>query len=245
MLPLALSFCGFVVFTNLSLESNTVGTYQIIKTLTTPCIIAIQTYFYGRKFSFNVKLTLIPITLGVFLNSVYDIKFNFIGIVYASVGVLITSLYQVWVGEKQSELQVNSMQLLYYQAPLSAFLLLFVIPFFEPLDAFHGVFFNWPYEALAAVTASACVAFSVNLSIFWIIGNTSPVTYNMIGHLKFCMTLLGGYLLFHDPIQALQLMGILCTVAGVVAYTHIKREEMRRSSPLPTSVSSSGSYSKS
>ena len=59
MLPLAFSFCGFVVFTNLSLESNTVGTYQIIKTLTTPCIIAIQTYFYGRKFSFNVKLTLV------------------------------------------------------------------------------------------------------------------------------------------------------------------------------------------
>ncbi|GFR70906.1 solute carrier family 35 member E3 [Elysia marginata] len=177
MLPLAFSFCGFVVFTNLSLESNTVGTYQIIKTLTTPCIIIIQTYWYGRNFSSNVKLTLIPITMGVFLNSVYDIKFNFIGIVFATTGVLITSLYQVWVGEKQSELQVNSMQLLYYQAPLSAFLLLFVIPFFEPLDAFHGVFFNWPFDALAAVTLSACVAFSVNLSIFWIIGNTSPVTY--------------------------------------------------------------------
>ena len=58
------------------------------------------------------------------------------------------TLFPQLVGEKQSELQVNSMQLLYYQAPLSAFLLLFVIPFFEPLDAFHGVFFNWPYEAL-------------------------------------------------------------------------------------------------
>ncbi|KAK3750667.1 hypothetical protein RRG08_023033 [Elysia crispata] len=245
MLPLALSFCGFVVFTNLSLESNTVGTYQIVKTLTTPCIIVIQTYFYGRKFSFNVKLTLIPITIGVFLNSVYDIKFNFIGIAFATTGVIITSLYQVWVGEKQSELQVNSMQLLYYQAPLSAFLLLFIIPFFEPLDAFHGVFFNWPLEALAAVTLSACVAFSVNLSIFWIIGNTSPVTYNMIGHLKFCMTLLGGFLLFHDPIQPLQLLGICSTVAGVVAYTHIKREEIRLKS-LPTSlVSVNSSYSKS
>ncbi|CAL1544238.1 unnamed protein product [Lymnaea stagnalis] len=234
MLPLALSFCGFVVFTNLSLESNTVGTYQIIKTMTTPCIIVIQTYFYGRHFSRNVKLTLIPITIGVFLNSVYDVKFNLIGIIFATVGVLITSLYQVWVGEKQHELQVNSMQLLYYQAPLSAFLLLFVIPFFEPLDAFHGVFFNWPFEALVSVFMSACIAFIVNLSIFWIIGNTSPVTYNMIGHLKFCMTLFGGYVLFHDPIQVLQLLGIFTTVGGVVAYTHIKREEMKITSNLPT-----------
>ena len=59
MLPLALTFCGFVVFTNLSLESNTVGTYQLIKTMTTPCIIFIQTYFYGRSFSMRVKSTLV------------------------------------------------------------------------------------------------------------------------------------------------------------------------------------------
>ena len=29
VLPLAASFCGFVVFTNLSLKYNTVGTYQV------------------------------------------------------------------------------------------------------------------------------------------------------------------------------------------------------------------------
>ena len=37
----------------------------------------------------------IPIGTGVFLNSYYDLKFNLIGIVFASVGVLVTSLYQV------------------------------------------------------------------------------------------------------------------------------------------------------
>ena len=29
MIPLALCFCGFVVLTNLSLENNSVGTYQV------------------------------------------------------------------------------------------------------------------------------------------------------------------------------------------------------------------------
>ena len=59
MLPLSLTFCGFVVFTNLSLQTNTVGTYQLAKTLTTPCIIAIQSYFYDRPFSTRVKFTLV------------------------------------------------------------------------------------------------------------------------------------------------------------------------------------------
>lgn len=59
MLPLSLTFCGFVVLTNLSLQTNTVGTYQLAKTMTTPCIIAIQTYAYNRRFSTQVKLTLV------------------------------------------------------------------------------------------------------------------------------------------------------------------------------------------
>jgi solute carrier family 35 protein E3 len=64
MLPLSLTFCGFVVFTNLSLESNTVGTYQLIKMLTTPCIMVIQTMFYNKTFSTSVRLTVVSRMLG-------------------------------------------------------------------------------------------------------------------------------------------------------------------------------------
>ena len=59
MVPVSLTFCGFVVLTNLSLQSNTVGTYQIIKSMTTPMIIFIQSVFYARLFSLPVKLTLV------------------------------------------------------------------------------------------------------------------------------------------------------------------------------------------
>lgn len=59
MLPLAMTFCGFVVFTNLSLETNTVGTYQLVKSMTTPVIMFIQTQFYDKKFSVPVKITVV------------------------------------------------------------------------------------------------------------------------------------------------------------------------------------------
>lgn len=61
MAPVALTFCGFVVFTNLSLLYNTVGTYQIMKSSCTPCVIFLQSYFYGRHFSNCVKLTVVKV----------------------------------------------------------------------------------------------------------------------------------------------------------------------------------------
>ncbi|XP_030071312.1 solute carrier family 35 member E3 [Microcaecilia unicolor] len=225
VLPLALSFCGFVVFTNLSLQSNTIGTYQLAKAMTTPVIIAIQSLCYGKSFSLRIKCTLIPITLGVILNSYYDVKFNTLGTVFAALGVVITSLYQVWVGAKQQELQVNSMQLLYYQAPMSSLILLCVVPLFEPVFGEGGLFGPWSSSAIIMLLASGVIAFLVNLSIYWVIGNTSPVTYNMFGHFKFCITLLGGYILFKDPLSMNQGLGILCTLLGILAYTHFKLSE--------------------
>ncbi|NXE21134.1 S35E3 protein, partial [Ardeotis kori] len=210
VLPLALSFCGFVVFTNLSLQSNTIGTYQLAKAMTTPVIVVIQSLAYGKTFPLRIKLTLVPITLGVFLNSYYDVKFS-------------------WVGAKQHELQVNSMQLLYYQAPMSLAMLVFIIPFFEPVFGEGGIFGPWTLSAVIMVLLSGVIAFMVNLSIYWIIGNTSPVTYNMFGHFKFCITLLGGCLLFKDPLSVNQGLGILCTLLGILAYTHFKLSEQESS----------------
>lgn len=38
VVPLAVTFCGFVALTNLSLQNNAVGTFQLLKTLTMPTI---------------------------------------------------------------------------------------------------------------------------------------------------------------------------------------------------------------
>ncbi|XP_029044301.1 solute carrier family 35 member E3-like isoform X3 [Osmia bicornis bicornis] len=174
MFLIAVIFCGFVVLTNLSLEHNTVGTYQVAKMLTTPCVIMMQIIFYRKQFSIFVKLTLILITIGVVINFYYDIQFNIIGTVYASMGVFLTSLYQVMINIKQREFQMDPMQLLYYQAPLSAVMLFFVVPFLEPVE--QTLTRSWSLIDLIMVILSGIVAFLVNLTSYWIIGKTSPLT---------------------------------------------------------------------
>lgn len=147
---------------------------------------------------------------------------------FALVGVIVTSFYQVWVGEKQKEFQVNSMQLLYYQAPLSALILFGCLPLIEPPWAENGlVYQKWYFSDIVLILLSSIIAFLVNLSIYWIIGNTSAVTYNVVGQMKFCLTLIGGYIIFSEPVQPIQFLGILTTLFGVSLYAYFKVQDQK------------------
>ncbi|XP_014476132.1 PREDICTED: solute carrier family 35 member E3-like [Dinoponera quadriceps] len=229
MILIAMTFCGFVVLTNLSLAHNTIGTYQVAKMLTTPCVIVMQMIFYRQRFSTPIKLTLIPITLGVVINFYYDIQFNVIGTVYAVLGVVVTSLYQVMVNRKQREFQMDPMQLLFYQAPLSAIMLFVVIPVLEPVG--QTFTHNWSLLDMIMVVLSGVVAFFVNLTSYWIIGKTSPLTYNMVGHSKFCLLLLGGAILFRETLALNQLIGIILTLIGIMLYAHVNMKDNHTVAP--------------
>ena len=57
MVPMALSFCGFVLLTNYSLQFNSIGTYQCMKALTLPGVLIILYLIYDKKYSLKVNLT--------------------------------------------------------------------------------------------------------------------------------------------------------------------------------------------
>jgi solute carrier family 35 protein E3 len=61
---------------------------------------------------------------------------------------------------------------------------------------------------------SGFLAFLVNLSIYWIIGTTSALTYNMVGYLKFNLIVGFGIFLFNDPIKFQQVLAILMLLIG-------------------------------
>ena len=128
-------------------------------------------------------------------------------------------LYQIWVGTKQKELECNSYQLLYWQAPLSALILIPVIPILDDLSTLTEMPDN---DTIAAIVLSSCLAFLVNLSIFLVIGKTSPVTYNVLGHFKLTVILSLGFIVFGALVDYKNITGILVTLSGVIWYTQIK-----------------------
>lgn len=70
------------------------------------------------------------------------------------------------------------------------------------------------------IVLSCLISVSVNFSTFLVIGKTSPVTYQVLGHLKTCLVLTFGYVLLHDPFSWRNILGILVAVIGMVLYSY-------------------------
>ena len=159
--------------------------------------------------------------MGVVLATVSSFEANWLGLLFGGAGIASTSLYQIWVKTEQARLECTSEQLLYFQAPMSASMLLIMLPMVEDIDSIAK--FEWiSISAVWWIIVSSVLAFLVNLSIFLVIGRTSPVSYNVLGHAKLCVILLSGYLFFGDQCSAQNLVGVALAVTGIVWYTHLK-----------------------
>lgn len=99
----------------------------------------------------NAILALIPACVGVAMVSYYDslpsadasVKTtSSLGVIFAFAGIFASSLYTVWISSYHKKLQMNSMQLLFNQAPLAAFMLLYVIPFVDTFPVWTEVPIN-------------------------------------------------------------------------------------------------------
>merc|ERR1719242_246576 len=87
-----------------------------------------------------------------------------------------------------------------------------------------GVWTKHQKEVATVFAISCCFAFCVNLSIFLVIGRTSPISYNVLGHCKLIVILSFGILFFGDDTNTWRLTGMVLAVIGIVSYTHIKIE---------------------
>jgi solute carrier family 35 protein E3 len=220
VVPLSIAFCCFIVFNNLSLQFNTIGIYQVTKVLTTPLIVLIHMIFYKRYLSSKETLALMLVCVGVVIATETNLQLNAAGVVTGLLGVISSSIYQIWVETKQHDFKCSPAQLLYYQAPISCLLLIPVIFMTESVPDIVG--FKLTFTCSMAIFGSALLAFLVNLSTYIVIGATSPVTYSMIGHSKLVVIILSSYMFFGERQSLIGIFGVGSAVVGIISYAHIR-----------------------
>lgn len=228
LIPIALGFVGYVVLCNVSLQINSVGFYQIMKIAIAPTVVVMEFFMFNKLPSRLMLMAVLLVCAGITGATVTDKVAinNMYGLLVGMAATLVTALYQIWAGSKQKELQANSSQLLHGYTPHAIWLLGILVPTFENVgwqtrspDSLLGFSYTW--EACGAIVVSAILGILVSLTTFLVIGTTSSLTYNIVGHLKTVIILTGGVFLFGDGMPRERLLGVCVAMMGIGWYTQL------------------------
>ena len=170
----------------------------------------------------NAIYALIPACAGVGMVSYYDSQpvadetiktTSSLGVFFAFSGIFASSLYTVWISSYCKKLQMNPMQLLFNQAPVSAFMLLYVIPFIDSFPVWTEV----PANRWVLILMSGGFAALINMSQFFIIAQTGPVSSTVVGHLKTCSIVALGWMTSGRAVGDKSVFGVLTAIGGIIA----------------------------
>ncbi|KAG7145654.1 Solute carrier family 35 member E3 like protein [Verticillium longisporum] len=165
---------------------------------------------------------LIPACFGVGMVSYYDTRptsdaaihsTSVLGVVFAFTGIFASSLYTVWIASYHRKLEMSSMQLLHNQAPIAAFLLLYAIPFVDNFPVWSEVALpRWILILISGLCASL-----INISQFFIVAQTGPVSSTVVGHVKTCTIVALGWMISGRGVDDASIFGVLIAIGGIVA----------------------------
>ncbi|XDG00659.1 hypothetical protein ABKA04_000274 [Annulohypoxylon sp. FPYF3050] len=224
IIPLSIAMSLNVVLPNLSLAFSTVTFYQVARILLTPTVATMDYVLYKSVLPENAIVALVPACLGVAMVSYYDslptedasVKTTSgLGVIFAFSGIFASSLYTVWIKSYQRKLQVSSMQLLFNQAPVSALLLLYAIPFIDTFPTWSEV----PVNRWFMILMSGIFASLINLSQFFIVEHTGPVSSTVVGHLKTCLIVALGWATSGRSVGDKSVIGVLIAIGGIISYS--------------------------
>ncbi|BCS10898.1 hypothetical protein ALUC_40238A [Aspergillus luchuensis] len=219
ILHLVAAMCIQVIFQNLALAYSSVIFHQLARLLLTPATALLNFVLFQSSIPRSAFLPLVLLCTGVGIVSYFDslpsTKGNDTttpeGIFFALSGVCASALYTVLVGRYHKKLEMSSMQLLLNQAPVSAAVLLCVVPWMETFPEVATV----PGSLWTSILASGIFACLVNLSQFYIIDAAGPVTSTVIGQLKTCIIVGLGWVLSDHEILRQSVAGILMALTGM------------------------------
>lgn len=217
VLPLALAFCGYVVFNNLSLLYNSVTVYQISKIFCTPVIVFLEHRKYKRSESRATLRSLVLVCLGSFITVWSDTTFSLYGAMWCILAVGSNSFYTVWGKSFQVDLAATPIQILQHQALMSSVILIMLSPVLE--NTTELMQYRPSVTAVMCVLLSCIFAFGVNFSFFFFVGKTSALSMNIVGYLKTSLVFIVGFWFRVSEPSVLNVVGISLTLLGLALYS--------------------------
>ena len=222
---------GAVVFMNFNLKLNSVGFYQLSKLCCIPYMIGYNFVILKKNTSLKIIISLILLLFGIGLFSINDVQLNLIGSIVAMVGITCVSVFQIKTGSKQTEYHVDGSPL-QHATSMQQFLLALLVSFILETTGDNSIIIQkLTFKQLLITFSTGIFAVSVNICSFGLIGRTSAVTYQVVGHMKTILIFIFGLIMFppnelETPLmKRRKIFGLLVSMIGVILYTVFQMQE--------------------
>ncbi|XP_052188201.1 UDP-galactose transporter 1-like [Diospyros lotus] len=233
--PMSLVFCINIVLGNVSLRYIPVSFMQTIKSFTPATTVILQWLVWRKDFDWRIWASLVPIVGGILLTSITELSFNMLGFCAALFGCLATSTKTILAESLLHGYKFDSINTVYYMAPFATMILAMPALVLEGSGVLE--WFQSPhssiFSSLAIIFGSGVLAFCLNFSIFYVIHSTTAVTFNVAGNLKVAVAVTCSWLIFRNPISALNAIGCGVTLVGCTFYGYV-RHMLSQQPPAPS-----------
>lgn len=218
---------------NLSLLLNSVGFYQIAKLLMAPFVCCVEVLWLGKRFSMPVILSIVVVLVGVSIVTVSDVSVQALGLCVALAFIVTGGMQQVLCGHLQRKHNISSHQFMSNTSFLQGMILLIVGPFVDKWVS-NKWLMEWEANVpgLEMLALSCILAVSVNVTQFMVLGRFSATSFQVLGHAKTLLVLIGGWLLFGEEMNPRKVAGMSLAFIGMISYGYFSS----RPQPLPAAV---------
>ena len=190
--------------------------------------------FYRVLISRNQIFAVIGICIGIATTTYSDLSVTNsdkgttpIGVLFAFSGVAASAIYVIWMGRYFKTYSVSSLQLLYNQAPIGVVLLFIFIPYIDTLPSWNDI----SLQSIILIVQSGVFAIFINISQFYIVHGTNPLTSTIVGHVKTCSIVTLGWITTGSMIPQ-SVLGVLIALVGIIFYSlvgiRVKKQETQK-----------------
>jgi hypothetical protein len=221
---LGLIFALSLVFATQALIYMDVPSVQMTKAMN-PAIIYTGSWATGLDhFSLPAMLSVAVVCGGVTISLHGAANFTAAGLAFQVTAMVLDCLRLVWLQEimQHEDLRLDAFTTLYLLAPYATVVLWCLAAWFE-LETIVNTYSHNPNIAVW-ILGSSCLAFSLNWTSFAFIRATSALNTSLMGVIKDVLLIYVSSRLFDTPVSTVQCIGYTISVAGMLAYNHLKRQ---------------------
>lgn len=230
LLAFSFLFTINIAISNVSLAMVSVPFHQIMRSTCPVVTILIYRVLYGRHYSTQTYLTMIPLIFGVGLSTAGDYYFTLAGFLMTGLGVILASVKTVATNRLMTgPLKLPALELLLRMSPLAAVQCVIYAFMTGEAEQFRNSYLRGDFSKTfgAALFVNAVTAFCLNIVGFQANKMAGALTITVCGNLKQALTIGLGIILFHVDVGITNAVGMLITIAGAVWYSKVELDNKR------------------